>query len=463
MVVPLTIDPASVVYIGPDITLNSFKMKDLTGDRMERIEPQFDIIDAGNGRFIKAWKRGVAFEESAIKQLTNSAQLPFVRPYLAAMPDTHWGMGSTVGSVIPMVDAIIPAAVGVDIGCGIMAVRTNLDARCMPESLAALRRAIEDKVPHGRTNDGGPGDRGAWNTVPEYIDEIWAAEFAEPYSGLASQHPGAWSQNATKQLGTLGTGNHFIEVCLDNADRVWITLHSGSRGMGNRIGSYFTKLAKQRCAEWFITLPDPDLAYFPRSSKEFGDYIWALNLAQKFAWRNREIMMDRVINAMQVELTLTITEQERVHCHHNYMNTEVHFGKEVMITRKGAVSAQTGEKGIIPGSMGARSYIVEGLGSVHSYHSCSHGAGRAMGREAAKKAFTVEQHIAATAGVECHKGIEVLDETPGAYKSIDAVMAAQSDLVKPLVELRQIVCVKGLGDTSNRGRRRNKKAIEVPA
>ena len=461
MVVPLTIDPASVVYIGPDITLNSFKMKDLTGDRMERTEPQFDIIDAGSGLFIKAWKRGVAFEDSAIQQLTNSAQLPFVRPYLAAMPDTHWGMGSTVGSVIPTVDAIIPAAVGVDIGCGILAVLTSLTASDLSYDMPSLRKFIEDAVPHGRTNDGGPGDRGAWCNVPEDIDAIWGEEFSESYAALASRHPAAWSQNASKQLGTLGTGNHFIEVCLDTENRVWLTLHSGSRGMGNRIGSYFTKLAKQRCAEWFITLPDPDLAYFPKSAPEYGDYLWAVKLAQRFAWRSREIMMARVERATEKFVgmfmdTPTIQRLDMVHCHHNYLNEEAHFGKQIVITRKGAVSARLGEKGIIPGSMGARTYIVEGLGSVHSYHSCSHGAGRAMGREAAKKAFTLDQHIAATAGVECHKGIEVLDETPGAYKPIEAVMAAQSDLVTPLVELHQIVCVKGLGDSSKRGRRRDK-------
>lgn len=427
---------------------------------MSKIEPQFNIIDAGAGRFVKAWNRGVPFEDAAVTQLLQTAQLPFVRPYLAAMPDCHWGMGSTVGSVIPTLDAVIPAAVGVDIGCGIMAVMTNLVASDLPADLASMRKAIEDAVPHGRTNDGGAGDCGAWHNIPGPIAEIWANEFQDKYAAIGIGHPQAISANASKQLGSLGTGNHFIEVCLDQQDRVWVTLHSGSRGMGNRIGTYFTKLAKQRCEEWFITLPAPDLAYFPRESAEFREYVYALNLAQKFAWRSREIMMHLTLGAVEASLERPVLGVDEIHCHHNYMNEEVHGGKKLLITRKGAVSAKKDERGIIPGSMGARTYLVKGLGSPDSYTSCSHGAGRAMSRTKAKEVFTVEDHIKATQGVECDKTLEVLDETPGAYKDIDAVMAAQTDLVTPIAELHQLICVKGLGDGKGNRRRKNNRTLE---
>lgn len=428
----------------------------------------FEVIDAGNGKFIKAWKRGVQFEDKAVAQLKNAAQLPFVRPYIAAMPDTHWGMGATVGSVIPAEDAIIPAAVGVDIGCGMIAVRTNLkngpsiDGEWLDGAFCAISKA----VPHGRTNNGGPGDRGAWHNVPEDIQTVWDDKFFEEVTGEVkwkpgqaagiyfpkatpfTRHPGALSKNAVKQLGTLGTGNHFIEVCADEDGDIWVVIHSGSRGFGNRIGSYFTRLAKEQCAAWHVQLPDPDLAYFPRHTQEFSDYVQALRVAQKFAWINRLIMMGRTLKAIGAESGEPLANQAdaTVHCHHNYMSEERHFGKAVLLTRKGAVSAAKGELVIIPGSMGARTYIAVGLGSRDSFHSCSHGAGRAMSRTAAKQKFTVADHEAATEGVVCHKGAEVLDETPGAYKDIESVMAAQSDLVTPIFRLRQLVCIKGLGE-----------------
>ena len=401
-------------------------------------EPQFETIDAGNNSFIKAWKKGVQFEEKAVEQLRQTARLPFVKPYVAAMPDVHWGIGATVGSVVPTQHAIVPAAVGVDIGCGVCLTITNATRESVQNHLPEFRALIEKAVPHGRSDDGGARDCGSWGIIPEEIQEIWEREFGSEYDELCGRHSGARSKNAQRQLGTLGTGNHFIELVVDECGRVGILIHSGSRGLGNRIGSYFMRVASENCESARVSLPHRDLAYLTEGTAAFADYISALRLAQRFAFRNRLIMMDRILRA------LSLRQLENVHCHHNYMEHEEHFGQQSMITRKGAVRARLGDMGIIPGSMGAKSYVVRGLGSVHSFHSCSHGAGRRMGRKAALKAFTVEDHIAATRGVECYKGAEVLDETPGAYKDIDAVMEAQKDLVEIVHSLKQLVCVKGL-------------------
>ena len=407
----------------------------------------FEVIDAGDGKFIKAWKRGVRFEEKAVEQLKQTARLPFVKPYVAAMPDTHWGMGATVGSVVPSVGAICPAAVGVDIGCGMIASRLNMQREDLPADLSELRGLIERAVPCGRTNNAGPGDVGAWGSdaIPEAAGAAWNRQFSEKYESLCEKHSGAKSKNAERHLGTLGTGNHFIELTTDEAGLVWIVIHSGSRGLGNRIGTYFTRLAKESCVKWFVELPNPDLAYFPSGTDEFNDYLKALFLAQSYAWENRLLMLAAVKKVLFAH-GRDVSESESVHCHHNYMAQEHHFGKDVFVTRKGAVRAKTGDAGIIPGSMGTRSYIVRGLGNSNSFHSCSHGAGRAMSRAAATKTFTVEDHIKATAGVECDKTARVLDETPGAYKDIDAVMAAQSDLVKIVHTMKQFLCVKGVGE-----------------
>src|SRR6185312_7971688 len=405
----------------------------------------YEVIDAGNGKIVKAWKQGVPFEDKAIEQLKNTAQLPFIFKWLAAMPDCHWGMGATVGTVLPTQDAIVPAAVGVDIGCGMMAVRFNLK-RHECGDLRALRLAIESAVPHGRTCNGGPGDVGAWSDVPNYVTDIWNSEFSEEYAKLIEKHPGAKARNTFNHLGSLGTGNHFIELAADDEARVWLILHSGSRGMGNKIGDYFTRLAKDHCKKWFVTLPDPDLAYLPRNTEDFDDYSRSVKMAQRFAWRNREVMRGNIIMAVRSLLGDQVEPQEEVHCHHNYISWERHFGETVMVTRKGAVKAAVGDLGIIPGSMGARTYIVRGLGNRDSFHTCSHGAGRAMGRREAVRKFTLEDHAKATEGVECLKDASVLDETPGAYKDIEAVMAAQADLVEPVYRLKQFVCVKGGDD-----------------
>lgn len=396
----------------------------------------FNTILSPKG-FIKAWNSGVAFEDVAIEQLKNVADMQFVKPYVAAMPDTHWGMGCTVGSVVPTIGAIMPAAVGVDIGCGMMAVLTNATKDTFKDYLPELRQAIEQAVPHGRTNDGKPGDCGAWGELPTNVEEVWKDHFELEYEALCAKHPGARSRNAKQHLGTLGTGNHFIEVSLDELDRVWFVLHSGSRGLGNRIGSYFTKLAQKICTEKGIELADNNLAYLEAGTEEFADYIKALKLAQNFALANRIIMMFRIFEAVKIKWVKSIE------CHHNYMSEETHFGQNVILTRKGAVDASLDKMVIIPGSMGARTYIARGLGNPHSFRSCSHGAGRAMGRKAAERTITLAAHQASLAGIECHNGSETIDESPAAYKPIDDVMAAQTDLVEKVHELHQIVNVKG--------------------
>lgn len=404
----------------------------------------FELIESA-GCPIKAWTRGVQVEEQAKQQLRNLAGMPFIHSHIAAMPDVHWGMGATVGSVIATKGAIIPAAVGVDIGCGMMAHRTSLVASDLPDNLHGLRSAIEAAVPHGRTNNGGPGDRGAWGEIPGAYHAALAFMMAD-LAVITGKHPkiAQAAERAPSHAGTLGTGNHFIEVCLDEEQRVWIMLHSGSRGIGNRIGSYFIEAAKKDMERWFIHLPDKDLAYIPQGSDLFHDYFEALAWAQNFALMNRKLMMQAAINALQTAVPKPFDcDCEAVNCHHNYVSWERHFGDNVMVTRKGAVDAHEGVMGIIPGSMGAKSFIVRGKGNRDAFCSCSHGAGRAMSRGEAKRRFTLEDHVAATEGVECRKDAEVIDETPAAYKSIDAVMEAQADLVEIVHTLKQVICVKG--------------------
>ncbi len=401
------------------------------------------IHESTAGAPIKMWTRGLEVEESAHRQLVNVASMPFIHKHLAVMPDVHWGMGATIGSVIPTKGAIIPAAVGVDIGCGMMAVQTNLRAEHLPDDLSRVRGAIEAAVPHGRTDHGGRNDRGAWGEVPDQIGRLWTGSLESDYANITGKHPKALSRNSARHLGTLGTGNHFIEVCLDESDHVWAMLHSGSRGCGNRIGTYFIQRAKKEMERWFVRLPDKDLAYLVEGSELFDDYVAAVGWAQRFAALNRERMMGAVLAAMAKELPPFEPTETAVNCHHNYVAKENHFGANVWLTRKGAVRARDGDLGIIPGSMGARSFIVRGKGNPDSFHSCAHGAGRKMSRGEAKRRFTLADHAKATAGVECRKDAGVIDETPGAYKDIEAVMKAQEDLVEVIHSLRQVVCVKG--------------------
>lgn len=417
---------------------------------IEQIEKQaaneraYNIIQDAKGVPIKMWTKGVPVDEKSQDQLLRTAQMPFIYKWMAVMPDVHFGLGATIGSVIPTKGAIIPAAVGVDIGCGMMATRTSLTASDLPDNLHALRTELERLIPHGMTKTRGSGrDKGSWANPSERVDAAWA-ELVADFELICAKHPRLKNTNNRTQLGTLGTGNHFVEICLDEYQQVWIMLHSGSRGVGNAIGTHFIDLARKDMQKHFINLPDKDLAYLVEGTEHFDDYWFAVGWAQRFALKNRELMMEAAIQALATIVKKPFNAKlEAVNCHHNYVNKEEHFGEEVLITRKGAVRARLGEYGIIPGSMGAKSFIVKGKGNQESFCSCSHGAGRVLSRTAAKKQFTVADQIAQTQGVECRKDEAVIDEIPSAYKPIEDVMKAQSDLVEVVYTLNQVVCVKG--------------------
>jgi tRNA-splicing ligase RtcB len=401
----------------------------------------FQFLHAeGTSTPIKGWVNGVPLEPEAHQQLQNIAAIPFVGPWVAVMPDVHLGKGATVGSVIPTRGAIIPAAVGVDIGCGMAAVRTTLRAEDLPDSLALLRSSIERSVPVGN----GPG--GDHRKLPDSIETRLAQSgLAQRLDAIKAKHRGIRTDKIDRQIGTLGGGNHFIEICLDEAGSVWVMLHSGSRGTGNLIGTYFIQRARDELSRRTLgfRVPDRDLAFFLEGEPLFDDYVEAVSWAQDYARANREAMMARVLHEMHQRLPKFKLDKLAVNCHHNYVQREIHGAQSLLVTRKGAVSAQAGELGIIPGSMGAKSYIVRGKGNPESFCSCSHGAGRKMSRTAAKQQITLKQHREATAHVECRKDQGVIDESPAAYKDIDAVMAAQSDLVEVVHTLRQVVCIKG--------------------
>ena len=400
----------------------------------------FSVIQT-TGVHIKHWTNDVLFEEEAKKQLIGLAQLPFLYKHIAVMPDVHAGKGSTIGTVLPTLKAVIPAAVGVDLGCGMMACKTSLMASDLPDNLSEIRSLIERMIPHGSC----PGKPriGSWGDIPELVAEAWKP-LALQFSVLCGEYPRFKNSNNINHLGTLGGGNHFVEICLDESQCVWFMLHSGSRGVGNLIGRTFIELAQKDMQKYFINLPDRDMAYLPEGSEHFKSYIHAVNWAQDFALQNRIVMMCNLVGAVKATLNREFeTQLEAVNCHHNYIQKEHHFGQNVWITRKGAVSAKKGELGIIPGSMGAKSFIVRGLGNEHSFHSCSHGAGRVMSRTAAKRLVSEDDHKSALLGVECNNSNSTLDETPAAYKNIDDVMAAQSDLVEIVHTLKQVLCVKG--------------------
>lgn len=394
------------------------------------------VIAEQGKRPIKLWTNDV--EEEALVQLKNLAGLPFISSHgLAAMADVHSGKGSTIGSVIATEKALIPAAVGVDIACGMNAVRLSLKASDLPENLRDIRHQIERDVPLG------PG--GAHNKL-RYSGTDFVSmglDIPKQVADAVGGYDRAFKK-AESQLGTLGSGNHFIEICLDENQDVWVMLHSGSRGIGNLIGSKFIELAKELSGKFFIDLPDSDLAYLPEGTELFDDYVAAVGWAQNYALENRRVMMTAVIAALRhhIKIPFEIT-QEAINCHHNYVTKENHFGKNMWVTRKGAIRAREGDLGVIPGSMGTRSYIVRGKGNLDSYCSCSHGAGRKMSRNKARSLFTAEDVKTQTAGVECRKDLSVVDEIPGAYKDIDEVMANQVDLVEVVHTLKQVLCVKG--------------------
>jgi tRNA-splicing ligase RtcB len=397
--------------------------------------PVRKTIDDG-GVPVRVWTEDV--EAGALQQLVNVSRLPFVFRHVAAMPDVHAGIGATVGSVIPTKGAIIPAAVGVDIGCGMGAVRLSLTAADLPDKLGRVRGAIEGAVPVGFDQ----------HDARDALGHA-AKPFARALDRIADRHPALakmqkrFDETWVRQLGTLGGGNHFIEVCLDEADWVWVMLHSGSRGIGNVIGRYFIERAREHCLKRDVRLPDRDLAWFDEGTPLFDDYVEAVGWAQDYAAANRREMMALVLEALERVLRPFAATEEAINCHHNYVERERHFGESVLVTRKGAIRAGRGELGIIPGSMGAKSYIVRGKGDAASFSSCSHGAGRRMSRTEAKRRFSRADLERQTAGVECRKDSGVIDEIPGAYKPIDEVMANQTDLVEVVHTLKQVVCVKG--------------------
>ena len=396
---------------------------------------------------IKVWNNHgeLDFGYGAMEQLYNIAALPFIHKDVAGMPDVHVGIGGPVGCVIATDKAIVPATVGVDIGCGVIATLTSLTSDDLPDNMDMIRAVIEEAVPHGRTKDGKRGkDKGGWSDIPAKVYDTWFDKLADDYIDICHKHPGAIAKNTLNHLGTLGSGNHFIEICLDEQGRVWVMLHSGSRGPGNRIGVYFISEAKEEMERWHIDLKgNRDLAYLVENTELFDDYVEAVDWAQRFALLNRKIMMEMTLIALKSHVKPFSIYGEAINCHHNYVTRENHFGKNVWITRKGAVRARKGDLGIIPGSMGTGSFIVEGLGNPNSFHSCSHGAGRMMSRREAKETITLEQHATAMDGISARLDEGVLDESPAAYKDINAVIDAQTDLVKPLHHLRQIVNVKG--------------------
>jgi len=384
---------------------------------------------------VYAWTDGVEFEAGAREQVAAMASLPFIHDHIAIMPDVHVGIGATVGSVVPTVGAIVPACVGVDLGCGMVAQRLSLRASDLPDNLRSIRSAIERAIPVGFADHA---------RVPASVETTW--ESLNPgLDAILAKYPKIDNRKAMKQLGTLGSGNHLWELEIDTEGYVWIMLHSGSRGIGNRIGSFFISKAKEEMQKAGIGLSDKNLAYLTESTESFEDYVEAVEWAQDYARINREVMLARSLDTLRKMDTLPpfTLEGKAVQCHHNYISREHHFGRDVYVTRKGAVSAREGELGIIPGSMGARSFIVRGKGNADSFHSCSHGAGRRMSRKEATQRITLADLKRQTEGVECRKDKDVIDETPAAYKDIDAVMEAQRDLVDVVHTLKQVVCVKG--------------------
>ncbi len=397
--------------------------------------PVRQVLDRG-GVPVKIFTDDI--DQASIRQLAAVSRLPIVVGHVAAMPDVHLGIGATIGSVIATRRALIPSAVGVDIGCGMSAARLTLDASRLPDSLRPVREAIEAAVPVGFAAHEEPvADRSVLATLRPGLARILARH--ERIATMIRDVHAKWP----RQLGTLGGGNHFIEVCLDESERVWVMLHSGSRGVGNVLGRYFTQLARRGMERRGVRPPAKDLAYLDDGSAHFADYVDALTWAQRYALENRRLMMARILAALRGLLPPFRVSAAAVECHHNYVAEEEHFGEPVYVTRKGAIRAGRGELGIIPGSMGARSYIVRGRGSRESLESCAHGAGRRMSRSQAKAAYTAADLARQTAGVECRKDAGVIDEIPGAYKDIDTVMAHSSDLVDVVHTLKQVVCVKG--------------------
>ncbi len=390
----------------------------------------------GSKHIVKAWSDGVDFADNTKEQLLNLADMPFIHKWIASMPDAHLGKGCAIGTVLATKKAIIPSAVGVDLGCGMQAVKTSLNASDLPDSLRSLRLDIEEVVPVGFSKHNK-------QQLPENVEKLWAEKLGDKFKNITAFCP-VENTNHIVHLGTLGGGNHFIEICIEkNDDSVWVMLHSGSRGVGNAIGRYFIEKAKEEMQKYFISLPDNDLAYLPENSTYFDQYIESVDWAQEFAKMNRELMMHNTLKILEKHTKAFDIDILTVDCHHNYVQKENHYKENVWVTRKGAVSARKGQYGIIPSSMGQRSFIVRGLGNKESFDSCSHGAGRVMSRTQAIKLVSLKEHTEAVKGVECRIDEDIIDETPSAYKPIDDVMNAQKDLVEIMHEIKQVLCIKG--------------------
>ena len=404
----------------------------------------YELLGGAKGRPVKMWTRGVPVEPEAKEQLSKLAQLPFVFHHVAVMPDVHVGKGSTIGSVIPTLGAVIPAAVGVDIGCGMMAAKTTLRAGDLPDNLGKLRSAIEQAIPHGmspKTRNAKGRDAGSWNNPPPAAEAGWM-KLKDEFDEICRKYPKLRGTNNYKHLGTLGSGNHFVEICLDEDQFVWLMLHSGSRNIGKELAEFHIGVAQKLPHNQGLV--DRDLAVFIADTPQMAAYRNDLFWAQEYAKYNRTIMMALFKDVVRKEFKKAkpVFEPE-ISAHHNYVAEERYDGMDLLVTRKGAIRAGSGDYGIIPGSMGTGSYIVKGLGNPLSFNSASHGAGRRMSRTAAKKRFSTKDLEEQTRGVECRKDSGVVDEIPGAYKPIEQVIDQQRDLVQVVAKLKQVVCVKG--------------------
>lgn len=413
------------------------------------------VHNLGSGKgLIKAWTDHVNVDENTLEQAKEIAGLPFIFKHLALMPDCHLGKGSTVGSVIPTVGAVIPSAVGVDIGCGMIACELKYPSFNLEKHhIAELRHKIEKVVPAGRTDNGGSNDRGAWSKPPDNVQDAWAELEKDPhYRGLIDKYKELKQARTVTHLGTLGTGNHFIEVQKEKYnDNLWVMIHSGSRGIGAKIGNFFMQLAKEHCQKYYVDrwLNNMDLSFFVQGSPEYTDYLAGMKWAQSYAWKNRELMMENALKELRFwGLNPNQDLIRTVHCHHNYADIENHFGHNVLVTRKGAIRARENDWGLIPGAMGVESYVVVGKGNKDSFTSASHGAGRVMSRAEAFRRFTVEQHAESTKDIECDKTIGTLDETKECYKNINDVLLSEADLIEVKYTLEPLMVIKGISDKS---------------
>ena len=395
------------------------------------------VYQSDNGFLVKVWTEGL--DKGAVEQLLNVSLIPFIHNHVAVMPDAHVGMGCTIGTIIPTHKAIIPAAVGVDIGCGVMAAKTNITAKDLPDNLSTIRKNIERIIPLG------PGryhhkEYSLSKTENQFVSQREVDQFLK---NDPNEMFGITTEKWREQMGSLGGGNHFIEICVDEDDFIWVMLHSGSRGIGNKIGMTFIRKAKEDMRIHQVNLPDKNLSYFSEGTRYFNDYVKAVTWAQEYASINRRVMMTLIFRQLEYYFQNVRVNEQAINCHHNYVKKEHHYGESIWVTRKGAIRAREDDMGIIPGSMGTKSYIVKGKGNKESFQSCSHGAGRRMSRTQAFKKFTMDDLKKQTTGVEMQRRKAIIDEIPEAYKDIDQVMKDQDDLVDVIHTLKQIVNVKG--------------------